>query len=355
MNPKLTFVLAAILTFQFAPGQITLNFRKTAMTVEVGKEDVTIPVELEIGKTVPRLTVRIELNMETAQSTLRDSGLAKISKRENEITFQMDKNPVVRAFYIVVKKEIVMDQDSTIVYNAVLTGGPTPVSTPAPVVITLTKTKNAIYSLKDYFDDQKGKLGYVTKVESNNDILTVYGYSSFNRNMIVKRQIALQDGQIYSVGDKVIRLYKPQVSLITVPFKIRPKQDALNTTAVSGLSNLGFNIDFVGYKREWYYPNGNKKTLRVSLPGIFIAPAVEELDSAMTKGFLKGSSKSKQLFISTGLTFTIAINNLTFVFVPVGYDWATTDVGRKWVYNKRRWWGFGIGVDPKFLTSGLFK
>lgn len=92
-------------------------------------------------------------------------------------------------------------------------------------------------------------------------------------------------------------------------------------------------------------------TVRISFPGVFVAPGVEELDSTMTSGFLKGATKSKQLFISTGLTFTAAFNNLTFVFVPVGWDFSTSETGSNWVYNKRRWWGFGIGVDPKILAA----
>jgi hypothetical protein len=37
--------------------------------------------------------------------------------------------------------------------------------------------------------------------------------------------------------------------------------------------------------------------------------------------------------------------------VPIGFDIATSSIGKKWVYNERRWWGFGIGLEPKFLNS----
>lgn len=65
--------------------------------------------------------------------------------------------------------------------------------------------------------------------------------------------------------------------------------------------------------------------------------------------------KSKQMFISTGLTINYSYNNIKVSFIPIGFDFGTTSLGKKWVYNKRRWWGFGIGLEPKFFSALMNK
>ena len=50
----------------------------------------------------------------------------------------------------------------------------------------------------------------------------------------------------------------------------------------------------------------------------------------------------QQQFIASGLTITYFYNNITFGFVPLGFDFATSTLGKEWVYHNKRWWGFGI-------------
>lgn len=325
-------------------------------TVEIGEEEIVIPLEVEIEKKdIGKMPIKIKLTTDDSQTKLSKDAH---SIMEPEITLDVNKGKTVRAFYIKVNNNnnnMDFKSNPQIAYNAELTGVSSTVIASGPLIIKFTKSKDQVYSLSDYLNDSMAKLEYVTKVESENNILTVYGYHKLNGNAIVKRKIKLKKGQSFLIGEKMITPYKPQLSLLSVPFKVRPKVGELNTTAVSGLTNLGFNIDFFGYKRDCYYANGNKSTIRISFPGVLLAPAVEELDSILTKGYLKGSSKSKQLFISTGLTLTVAYNNLTFLFVPIGFDFATSKVGREWIYKQKRWWGFGIGVDPKIFAAILNK
>ena len=89
--------------------------------------------------------------------------------------------------------------------------------------------------------------------------------------------------------------------------------------------------------------------------GIWAAPMVEKLNSETTKNYLKDENEVSQFFISTGLTINYTYNNISFSFVPIGFDYATSTIGKEWIYNQKRWWGFGIGLEPKFLQSLMNK
>jgi hypothetical protein len=209
------------------------------------------------------------------------------------------------------------------------------------------------YTLDDY--SKHHKLDYIIEVESNKDTLKIYGYDKNDDSNLVCRKVKLNRYEVLGVNEWSWAFssghFKPlPVSLTTVPFKVRPKLDEFKTNASSGTTNLGLNFDLGRWKTERYFATG-KKSIHKFYGGIWIAPSVEELDSLQTRGFLKGGSKSKQLFVSTALTINYAYNNLTFTFVPIGIDLATSSTGKEWIYNEKRWWGFGIGLEPKFLNT----
>lgn len=205
-------------------------------------------------------------------------------------------------------------------------------------------------------DEYKNKkLGYVIEVESKKDILTLYGYDKDDNSKLLERKVKLNRYDVLAINEwsSIFDGYhfKPlYISITTVPFKVRPELDEFKTNATSGIKNIGLNFDLGRWKTERYFASGKKSTHKFSA-GIWIAPSVEELDSIQTRGFLKGSSKSKQLFLSTAFTLNYTYNNITFTFVPIGLDFATSSSGKEWVYNEKRWWGFGIGLEPKFLNS----
>lgn len=128
-------------------------------------------------------------------------------------------------------------------------------------------------------------------------------------------------------------------------------------SATSGITNIGFNLDLVRWKMDRYFARGKKSTHKLSL-GLWAGPSVEELDSVYTHGAdgdlgkAPGKmEKSKQLYLSTGITLSYTYNDISFVFVPIGYDYATSTIGKHWIYRDRRWWGFGIAVSPKIFET----
>jgi hypothetical protein len=230
--------------------------------------------------------------------------------------------------------------------------------------IVFNKTKNSVasindtISLKDYLNPKLGlELQETIKVESNDNVLTVSGYDY--EDNFVKRKIILERNKILPVSTKSYffnsRHWKPiPFSIITVPFKIRPEikldEEVKNSIASSGITNIGLNLDLAKYQLDRYFASGKKSSHKFSL-GVWGAPAVEELDSISTRGFLPKGKISKQMFLSTGLTISYSYNDVSFVFVPIGLDFGTSTIGKNWIYNKRRWWGFGIAISPKIIAT----
>lgn len=185
------------------------------------------------------------------------------------------------------------------------------------------------------------KLDHVIKVESSDDILTLYGYHKDDNFTLHKKQIKLNRYQVLKVSQFNSREHR--ISLMTIPFKIRPIDQ--KTIATSGLSNIGVNFNLFTYEISNYFSSGKKSQHLFSL-GLVIAPGVEVLDSTLTMG--RVTDKSKQLFIGCGIDINYSYNNITLSLIPLGYDIATTSVGRTLKY--KRWWGLGVGIEPKFLA-----
>ncbi len=212
-----------------------------------------------------------------------------------------------------------------------------------------------INTLENYLNDKSLKLDKITNVKSTNDTLAFYGYKNSDKTKLYIRKVRLHRYEVLGITNwslfSNVGHWKPlPISLTTVPFKIRPETKNVETTATSGIKNIGFNFDLLRIQMDRYFWDGNKSTHKL-FAGIWIAPSVEELNSKETNNYLMDDEKSKQLFMSTGLTVNYTYNNITFTFVPVGFDFATSSIGRKWIYNKKRWWGFGIGLEPKFLST----
>lgn len=185
----------------------------------------------------------------------------------------------------------------------------------------------------------------ITEAKIEGDTLYVKGFEkSSGKFTKKKRNVGISD--VYT--NKIIKWF-PTVSLLTVPFKIRPKIEEQSANAFSDLKNVGVNIDFGSKQWDRYFTTGKISTHRASF-GILIAPLTEELTEKNTKNKI---SASKQLFASCGLSLNYSYNKLTFTAIPLGFDFATNSEGKQWVYNRKYWWGFGVGVDLKIL-EGVF-
>ncbi|MFT7072559.1 MAG: hypothetical protein ACJA1Z_003521 [Patiriisocius sp.] len=185
----------------------------------------------------------------------------------------------------------------------------------------------------------------ISNSEHKGNILTVYGFNE-NGNAVTD-SIKFEKSQVLATWTNG---FKPSLSIITTPFKVRPSQENIEQKVFTGLTNAGINLDLYGYNLSRYFASGKKSTHRFGA-GFFLAPTAEELSANNSE--LIGDDKYKQLFISLGFSLTYKYNDITFSFIPAGWDIATASVGKSYVYNEKRWWGFGIGISTKLLGLGI--
>ncbi len=220
--------------------------------------------------------------------------------------------------------------------------------------------KNDTITFKEYFNSKNNsndyiyKLNNITDAKSEKNYFTIYGYNKDNDSTLLTRKILSNRYDVFTIYKSTHIFnslhYSPvSITVMTVPVKVRPNMDEFKSNALSGLSNLGLNFDLINWKFERYFSFNKISQHRFHI-GLWLAPSIEELDSINTRGFLDSGNKSKQIFISLALTFNYTYNNFTFTFVPIGYDKNTSSTGDKWIYNQKRWWGFGIGIKPSFLN-----
>ena len=134
-------------------------------------------------------------------------------------------------------------------------------------------------------------------------------------------------------------------SVVNIPFKIRLKTDSLPSNVETGIENAGI---FIGRKREIkrYFYNGKETTHAISA-GIFFSPTAIKLNAENTDG--KVETEVTQLAISTGIGFSYTYQKLSFMIIPLGFDFGITSKTSKWVYNGKYWFGFGLGIDVGYF------
>lgn len=198
---------------------------------------------------------------------------------------------------------------------------------------------------------------YVYKVESGPGFYKLYGtgkddtiYIAKINNVKATTVFKLSENSLNILKFKKFKSYlRDAFSLISVPIKVRPSFNGFDAKATSGLKNFGLNISLWSYESESFYANGKKSSWGFS-GGYMIAPAVEEIKSSeLEMDLLDDGESSKQFFISHGLTLTFRYNDIYFSYIPIGFDNGTTTLSKSWVFEDRRWWGIGLGVDIKAL------
>jgi hypothetical protein len=365
MNTKIFLSVLLLLQVSIGYGQ-TLIFENSPITVEKWNEtQLVIPIEIEIdNNTAAAITSTLTLTINNARalaaSQLSAADVAKVSIRNNSFPISLNSGKtIMKTSYLVLDKTLLLTSSKVLYVDASI-GAIT-----NSVQINLQQPNDLPYTLSDYLDNDDLYLDKVQKVESANNILTIYGEKN---NGFQKRSVALRKGEVYAVWDKKYITnfrhlnFLEAFSIFAVPYKVRPenkvqikgKDTTFPKSATSGLTNVGLNLEMAKLQVDRYFSNGKKSTHKLSA-GLFVAPTVEELDSISTKAYLKKDIKSKQLFLSTGLTISYSYNDISLVFVPFGWDFSTSTIGKNWIYDGRRWWGFGIGVSPKIFSTILNK
>lgn len=325
------------------------------------KDGARIPIEVTVqrgkGTIYGKLTI-----LQLGRSSGMDSPDYAIIPASMDVKLDGGKSADRKAtytFYLIISKDGAIKTPESITLQAVFT----PVNPRDPsltsaimAAVTIRPFTKVVQSLNDYLGDASAKLDHVSRVEALDQSLTIFGTKD-NYYQVYPRKVKLQPTQIYVVKEKsTLRFgWNPvkHLSLLTIPIKTRPTVIGSRRNSSAGLTNIGLNADLVRWSRDHYLWTGRKSNHRIGF-GVLVAPAVEEFDGSVTGGAIPGTSKSKQLFVSTALTLTYTYNNLSFALVPRGWDFGTSAIGKDWVYHKKRWWGFGIGIDPK-LFSALLK
>jgi hypothetical protein len=198
--------------------------------------------------------------------------------------------------------------------------------------ISKVNFKNArIYLLKSEVKDNQFQYTYFDR--SNNDELTVFVAPIGTHEAITHYQTSA-----------LWQLNAP-LSIITVPFKIRP--DIQNRGQVAkATTNIGISAPIIaGTWNRLFADTGTSKHI-LSL-NVFAAPALETMDASNTNGFVTDAKDN--IVLSTGVSVTYTYNDIAFSVIPLGGDFALNSRSKHWVYDKRYWWGFGIGVSPTLL------
>jgi len=335
---------------------------KLIMPIEIGMElsARSVPVRGDT-LTIP-FTVFLSSNGLPASLMLTPAefGLVTYEVAAPTVTFTSDTTSRKVRVYVIIPDTLNIVSNKAIVLQVIVNNLQASTKN-----LFIEPANDLIYSLKQYDTIPSVRLDHVSKVESADNILTVSGYK--NRGF-TKRKVLLEKNQVLAISEPNYifvagYLNSAPFSLVAVPFKIRPRvkvtlnktgtsvDTAFGAETMSGISNLGINIDLIKRTTDRYFASGKKATHKRGL-GLIITPGVEELSASVIKDTsLMGDKKSKQLYISVGISAFYSYNGITFFVVPAAIDWAPSNLGKQWIYNKRFWWGFGIGVSPTIFTQ----
>jgi hypothetical protein len=142
---------------------------------------------------------------------------------------------------------------------------------------------------------------------------------------------------VYSLKPKDNRNFTS--GFMTIPFKLRPKQDTVNFNMTTDIT-LGA---YAGYKLR-VHRKGSRFIVFPATVGLsYINVGNSETSNVNTQG---NSSVVPGWTWSLGVVFDIEGFNIGFVF---GKDYAS-GVGDDWIYNKKLWYAFSIGYS--FFAEG---
>jgi hypothetical protein len=139
-------------------------------------------------------------------------------------------------------------------------------------------------------------------------------------------------------------------SVMTVPFKIRQRNDNGSVTAKADIKNVGLYLPFYLWDYKRYWIDNTVSSHKVSF-GLVLAPMAEDLNDENTNDYFKTNDKKTYtaVMLSTGLAVTYTYKTITLGVIPVGFDFGLDNAGKNWVNSGKYWFGFGIGIDAKLF------
>jgi hypothetical protein len=148
------------------------------------------------------------------------------------------------------------------------------------LVVTLAASGQG--TLKEFIE----KNIYVIEVEQKLDIVTVHGYSEGSTS-IEEFKIKLKRNQVFAIWN---RAGHPLISLVTIPFKVRPGIGTALQIVTTGLSNAGISLSLYNKKLDRYF-SGGKKSSHTFGVGVILSPTGEDLKSSNTNGVVVADIK----------------------------------------------------------------
>lgn len=141
----------------------------------------------------------------------------------------------------------------------------------------------------------------------------------------------------------------PMISIMTVPFKIRSKNEQGYVTAKADVKNVGLYFPVALWNHKRYWLNNSTTSHKFSV-GFLIAPMAQELNNKNTNDYFQNPDTSYNAFmLSTSISLTYTYNSLTFALIPIGFDFGLDEAGKQWDNHSNYWAGVGIGIDTKLF------
>jgi hypothetical protein len=142
------------------------------------------------------------------------------------------------------------------------------------------------------------------------------------------------------------------VQALTIPFKYNFKiNDSILSNATADFNiGVAFGLKFTentyrkfyNFQNKTYSPINDYTTNWSFTPGIFIAPTVVEVDSALTGG--KVTMDRNVIGLTTGAFFVVGYNSFN-LGLSLGFDKTFGSGPSAWIYNGKPWIGLVFAVD----------
>lgn len=228
----------------------------------------------------------------------------------------------------------------------------------------------SLLSLKSYSQTDSNNVYKIfgadtTQLDTNKNVSKMYSLlpkSTNNRyrtikifqklNVVNEVRLNVQTADVDTVKTPLLpgtfysfRSVKPQISasVITIPFKVRPKKDTVSTSVETGFANGGILLGKTISTTRYFFDE-TQSSYNFTF-GVFIAPAAIKFKD-------REGAELTQLAISTGFGIAYSFNAMN-LFLALGFDIGTApEIRKDWIYNNQMWVGFGLGIDTSFINLG---
>src|SRR5205085_10091637 len=102
-------------------------------------------------------------------------------------------------------------------------------------------------------------LDEVVAVDSKNGILNIYGYKD---HKYASSRVRLARSDVFAIS---YASWKPYVTIITVPFKVRRAIDTFHQSVQTAVTNVGLDLNLYHFNMDRYFASGNKSTHLLSI------------------------------------------------------------------------------------------